>query len=171
MSERLLCAAGRRNVKHPEAFNEFRRCASAGRKCGLSSRGKRMQATSNLSNFCTSLRDLQFMLCSVNRSRVISVHILSLLRVTNQRYRDPVSSRRQPLLCCGAMAPKRKADQPETPDTEKKPRAKAAKKSPATEPYSTDDGWTVVPPSLLFKYAGHAGDEHCYSHTHGVTLS
>lgn len=48
------------------------------------------------------------------------------------------------------MAPKRKADHGETPD--KKPRAKSAKKEkPPAEPYTDQYGWTVVPPSLLFK--------------------
>lgn len=52
--------------------------------------------------------------------------------------------------CSGYMAPKRKADQGEAP--EKKPRAKSAKKDkPPSEPHTDDDGWTVTPPSLLFK--------------------
>lgn len=53
------------------------------------------------------------------------------------------------VLCCGNMAPKRKVDQGETPD--KKPRVKSAKKEkPPAEPHIDEDGWTIVPPSLLF---------------------
>ncbi len=49
-----------------------------------------------------------------------------------------------------SMAPKRKAEKGETSGTpEKKPRAK--KEKPLAEPHTGDDGWTVVPPSLLFK--------------------
>lgn len=62
--------------------------------------------------------------------------------------------RRVCVLVYLSMAPKRKQDQTE-PDADeevvKKPRAKAAKKKVSTEPYTTEDGWTVVPPSLLFK--------------------
>ena len=48
------------------------------------------------------------------------------------------------------MAPKRKAEKGETSGTsEKKPRAK--KEKPLAEPHTGDDGWTIVPPSLLFK--------------------
>ncbi|KAA6429316.1 hypothetical protein WJX79_008683 [Trebouxia sp. C0005] len=50
------------------------------------------------------------------------------------------------------MAPKRKAEKGETSGTpEKKPRAK--KEKPLAEPHTGDDGWTIVPPSLLFKHA------------------
>ena len=137
------------NARLPDPGSE---CRSSGNVC-------------KPSNSAQVSETLQFMLCSVNSLRVISLHIPSLLRVTKKLPRDAFSSARHPLLCCLAMAPKRKSDQAETPETEKKPRAKAAKKSPATEPYSTDDGWTVVPPSLLFKYAGHADDEPAQSHT------
>ncbi|KAL3163075.1 hypothetical protein ABBQ32_009495 [Trebouxia sp. C0010 RCD-2024] len=60
---------------------------------------------------------------------------------------------RKLILCCGNMAPKRKVDQGETPD--KKPRVKSAKKEkPLAEPHIDEDGWTIVPPSLLFMHAG-----------------
>ena len=51
------------------------------------------------------------------------------------------------------MAPKRKAEKAEQAESpEKKPRAKSAKKEkPLAEPHTGEDGWTVVPPSLLFK--------------------
>ena len=53
-------------------------------------------------------------------------------------------------ICSGYMAPKRKADQGGTP--EKKPRIQSAKKEkPVPEAHTDDDGWTIVPPSLLFK--------------------
>lgn len=53
-------------------------------------------------------------------------------------------------VCSGYMAPKRKADQGEA--SEKKPRVKSAKKEkPPSEPHTDDGGWTIVPPSLLFK--------------------
>jgi len=56
------------------------------------------------------------------------------------------------------MAPKRKAEKGETSGTpEKKPRAK--KEKPLAEPHTGDDGWTIVPPSLLFKWVRHAGEE------------
>lgn len=67
-------------------------------------------------------------------------------------YRVPLIAGRvqRVTILSGDMAPKRKADEGETP--EKKPRAKSAKKEkPLAEPHTGDDGWTVVPPSLLFK--------------------
>ena len=73
--------------------------------------------------------------------------------VTAKQNRRLVQRGRQTFACL-AMAPKRKADQTE-PDSEtekeKKPRAKASKKKAPKEPYTAEDGWTVVPPSLLFK--------------------
>ena len=61
-----------------------------------------------------------------------------------------IAAKQKVAVCSGYMAPKRKADQGETP--EKKPQVKSAKKEkPPSEPYTDDDGWTVVPPSLLFK--------------------
>ncbi len=68
------------------------------------------------------------------------------------------SSPHKQFLGLTGMAPKRKAEKAEGDRTpEKKPRAKSAKKEkPLAEPHTGDDGWTIVPPSLLFKSVRHA---------------
>ncbi|DBA94787.1 TPA: hypothetical protein ACH3X1_002332 [Trebouxia sp. C0004] len=50
------------------------------------------------------------------------------------------------------MAPKRKAEKGESSGTPGK-KSRAKKEKPLAEPHTGDDGWTIVPPSLLFKHA------------------
>lgn len=85
-------------------------------------------------------------------SRPVELRFTAVLLARQFSKALAVGSRQRVSLCRLGMAPKRKADQGESPEEQpKKPRAKAAKKTALTEPYSTDDGWTVIPPSLLVK--------------------